>query len=78
MKSEKRVGTVSKNKLQDFRKRKSLTQEELAKAVGVAPKYISMLERGERTPGFALAKKIADFLGATVDEIFFDGESEVS
>lgn len=66
---------MSKNKLQDFRKRKSLTQEELAKELDVVPDYISMLERGARTPGFSLAKKIADFFETTVDEIFFDVES---
>ena len=66
---------MNKNKLQDFRKQKSLTQEELAKAVDVVPDYISMIERGVRMPGFALAKKIADFFGTTVDEIFFDNES---
>ena len=55
--------------------RKSLTQEELARELDVVPDYISMLERGARTPGFSLAKKIADFFETTVDEIFFDVES---
>ena len=72
MRGEKRV---NKNKLQDFRKRKSLTQDELAKKLDVVPDYISMLERGARTPSFLLAKKIADFFDTTVDEIFFDVES---
>ena len=66
---------MSKNKLKDYRMRKSLTQEELARELDVVPDYISMLERGARTPGFALAKKIADFFETTVDEIFFDVES---
>lgn len=61
----------SKNKLQFLRKQKSLTQEELAKEVSVAPDYISMIERGVRSPGFALAKRIADYFETTVDEIFF-------
>lgn len=66
---------MSKNKLKDYRMRKSLTQEELARELDVVPDYISMLERGARTPGFSLAKKIADFFETTVDEIFFDVES---
>ena len=66
---------MNKNKLQDFRKRKALTQEELAKELDVVPDYISMIERGARTPVFLLAKKIADFFETTVDEIFFDYES---
>ncbi len=66
---------MSKNKLQIFRKQKALTQEELAKEMNVVPDYISMLERGARTPSFCLAKKIADFFDTTIDEIFFDIES---
>ena len=40
--------------------------------MNVAPDYISMIERGVRSPGFSLAKKIADFFGTTIDDIFFN------
>ncbi|TGE34520.1 helix-turn-helix transcriptional regulator [Desulfosporosinus sp. Sb-LF] len=30
-----------------------------------------MIENGRRKPGFALAKRIADFFTVTVDELFF-------
>lgn len=62
----------TKNNLQVLRKQNSLTQEEFAKKMNVAPDYISMIERGVRSPGFSLAKKIADFFGTTIDDIFFN------
>lgn len=66
---------MGKNRLREYRKRCSLTQEELAKKMDVVPDYISMIERGARTPGFLLAKKIADYFDTTVDDIFFDDAS---
>jgi len=62
---------LSKNKLKHFRVLKEMTQDELAKEVNVSSDYISMLERGKRTPGFALANKIASVLGCTIDELKF-------
>ncbi|MCY8247885.1 helix-turn-helix transcriptional regulator, partial [Bacillus inaquosorum] len=32
---------------------------------------LGAIERGDRTPSLSLAKKIADYYGTTVDEIFF-------
>ncbi|WP_053985271.1 helix-turn-helix transcriptional regulator [Niameybacter massiliensis] len=58
-------------RLKQFRVESKLTQEQLAEKVGVHKDYISMIERGKRTPGFALSKKIAIILNRTVDEIFF-------
>jgi putative transcriptional regulator len=55
-----------------------LSQEELAAILGVVADYVSMIERGKRSPGFALAKKIADFFDMTIDEIFFNNESNNS
>ena len=67
-----------KNKVQELRKQKGLNQEELAEELGVVADYVSMIERGARSPGFALAKKIADFFDMTIDEVFFDNESNDS
>lgn len=63
------------NKLKKLREKKNLTQEEVANIFGINPQYYSMIERGVRTPGFKLAKKIADFYGCLVDEIFFEGKT---
>ena len=58
-------------KLKECRLNKGLSQWEVAKAVSIVPDYYSMIERGVRTPGFLLSKKIADYFGHTVDELFF-------
>lgn len=33
---------------------------------------LGAIERGDRTPSLTLAKKIADYYGKSVDEIFFE------
>lgn len=43
--------------------------------LGITNDYLSSIERGKVTPGFKLAKRISDQLGATIDEIFFNSKS---
>ncbi|SKB35537.1 putative transcriptional regulator [Acetoanaerobium noterae] len=62
----------NRNSIEKLRKQKEITQEELAIKLDVTKDYISMIERGARTPSFKLAKKIADYFNTTVDDIFFD------
>lgn len=62
-------------KLKELREEKNMTQVELAEVFDISSDYISMMERGVRTPGFKLAKKIADYFESTVDEIFFNQQS---
>ncbi len=59
-------------RLHEFRRKENMTQEELAKLLGISKDYLSMIERGVRNPSFKLAKKIADVFSATVDDIFFE------
>lgn len=66
---------MSKNNLKILRKQKGLTQIKLSQMLGITNDYLSSIERGKVTPGFKLAKKISDQLGATVDEIFFNNHS---
>ena len=49
------------DRLKHLRIEAGLTQDELAKRLGVAKSTISMYERGERRPDFELAEAIADF-----------------
>ncbi len=53
------------------RKIKGLTQVELANRLGVCKDYVNMIENNRRMPGIALAKRIADLFGTTVDKLFF-------
>lgn len=48
----------------------NLSQDQLASAVGVTQRYIGFIEAGDRTPSLKVAKKIADVLDSTVDDIF--------
>lgn len=37
----------------------------------ITPQMLGAIERGDRTPSLYLAKKIADYYGTTIDDIFF-------
>ena len=63
------------NNLRQLREGKNIKQVELAEDLGITNDYLSSLERGARTPSFKLAKKIADYFGTTIDEIFFNNQS---
>ncbi len=52
-----------------------MTQEELAKKVGVARQTIIAIEKGKYNPSVALAIKIARVFGVSVEEVFtLDGD----
>ena len=55
--------------LRDLRGDRKL--EEVAQAVGVGESSISMYELGQRTPRDDVKRKLANFYGKTVQEIFF-------
>lgn len=55
------------------RLKKSLTQKELAKRVGVTNKYLSQLENGiSKNPSNKLMVLLANELESTVQELFFE------
>lgn len=58
------------NKLSEFRTDKLMTQDELAKASGLAKTTISLIENHKHTPTTITKKKIAKALGKPVEEIF--------
>ena len=62
------------NRLEELRKAKGITQEELAEALAVSRQTISSLEKGRYNPSILLAFKIARFFGATIEDIFLDEE----
>lgn len=64
-----------KTRLKELRARHNLTQEELAKKVGVRRETIVFLEKGKYNPSLKLAYNIATVLKTTIDELFiFDDE----
>ena len=68
-----------KTRIKEFRARYDLTQEDLAKTVGVRRETILYLEKGKYNPSLLLAHQIAQTLKTTIDELFvFENEETQS
>ena len=61
-----------KNKIKEFRKKRKLTQEDLAIKLGVTRQTINAIEQGKYSPSLELAFMIAEFFKTTVDNIFIN------
>ena len=57
-------------KLREYRARDKLSQEELARKVGVRRETIGNLENGKYNPSLKLAVDISRAVGAPIEEIF--------
>ena len=55
---------------------KDLSQEQLAELVGVTRQTIGMIESGKFNPSLQLCLSICSALGKTLDELFWEEESE--
>lgn len=65
-----------KTRIKELRARYDLTQEELAKKVGVRRETIVFLEKGKYNPSLKLAHKVSKALKTTIDELFIFNDSE--
>ncbi len=62
-------------RIKELRARYNLTQEELAKKVGVRRETIVFLERGKYNPSLKLAHDVAKVLDTTIEALFiFDDD----
>lgn len=59
-----------KTRIRELRAKAGLTQEELAREVGVRRETIVFLEQGKYNPSLKLAYKVARVLGAPIEEVF--------
>ena len=59
-----------KNKLKIYRAMQDITQEELAKELGVTRQTIIAIERDKYDPSLVLAFKIAGFFKVNIEDIF--------
>jgi putative transcriptional regulator len=59
-----------KTRIKELRARYDLTQEELARKVGVRRETILFIEKGNYNPSLHLAHSIAKVLQTTIDELF--------
>lgn len=63
------------NRIQEMRKVRKVTQNELADAVNVSRQTIISLENGRYNASLLLAYKIAKYFDVTIEELFiFDEE----
>lgn len=59
-----------KNRIKEFRAKFDLTQEDLAKKVGVRRETIVFLEKGKYNPSLQLAHDVSKALKTSIDELF--------
>jgi putative transcriptional regulator len=64
-----------RTRIKELRARYDLTQEELAKKVGVRRETIVFLEKGKYNPSLKLAYDIAKVLKSKIEEVFIFDES---
>jgi DNA-binding XRE family transcriptional regulator len=58
------------NRLRIARAERRLSQEDLARAVGVSRQTVSSIETGQYSPSALLAFRLAEALGWRIDELF--------
>ena len=59
------------NRIRKMRIDKNITQEELARAVGVSRQTIIAMEKGHYVPSLLLAMNLAKFFRISVEELFY-------
>ncbi len=65
-----------KNNLKVERAIRDITQEELAKQIGVTRQAINSIELGKYVPSTILALKLSRYFNKSVNEIFFIEEDD--
>jgi len=71
--------TTVKTRIKELRARYDLTQEDLARKVGVRRETILFIEKGNYNPSLKLAHDIAKALQTTIDDLFiFEDTNAVS
>ncbi|MEN9609010.1 MAG: hypothetical protein RLZZ06_941 [Actinomycetota bacterium] len=58
------------NRVEEFRTKAGLSRNDLASAVDVHYQTIGYIERGEYAPTLALALRLAEALGCSIEELF--------
>ncbi|MCL2685766.1 MAG: helix-turn-helix transcriptional regulator [Candidatus Bathyarchaeota archaeon] len=59
-----------KTRMKEYREKNGITQEQLAKKVGVARQTILFMEKGKYNPSLRLAYQISRELNAKIDDLF--------
>ena len=64
------MGVKLDNRIRVYRAEHRLSQEDLAKSIGVSRKTISTIEVGRFIPSTVIALKIAEFFKVPVESVF--------
>ena len=67
-----------RTRIKELRARHNLTQDDLAKKVGVRRETILYLEKGKYNPSLKLAHDVAKALKTTIDDRFFFDDEETA
>ena len=67
-----------RTKIKELRARYNLTQEDLAKEIGVRRETILYLEKGQYNPSLKLAHDVAKVLKTTIDDLFIFDDNEIT
>jgi len=65
-----------RTRIKELRARHDLTQEDLAKKVGVRRETILYMEKGKYNPSLKLAHDVAKALKTTINDLFLFDEEE--
>lgn len=61
-----------RNRIKVLRAEQNMTQEQLARSVGVSRQTINAIEKGKFDPSLPLAFKIAKLFNLSIEDIFLD------
>lgn len=64
------------NKLREYRKKAHMNAACLADKVGVSVRHLQFIESGKRMPSLSVAKRIADCLDNTIENIFYNNSGD--
>lgn len=67
-----------RTRIKELRARYNLTQDDLAKKVGVRRETIVFLEKGKYNPSLKLAVHVSKVLKSSVEELFIFDEEELN
>lgn len=64
------------NRVRELRRERGWSLDELSQRTGVSKSHLSSVERGMKSPTIAIARKIAEVLGVSLDRLFPPEESK--
>jgi len=69
-----RGGIIVTNRIEEKRKERAMTQQQMAAALGVSRQTIISLESGKYNPSLILAHAIAQLFETNIEDLFIFGE----